>query len=551
MDEQRIRLQTFAFDQSHELRPPSERVFYTVIFAGVFSLFIITYPYRDISIPTVVLATIGLLGLTGLMAASWLRPQYYWASIAFAMYIPFSGEYAGDFNRALIGFNLTNLMMVPILFQWLMQRSHLNEPLFRFHAPDLPILIFVLLSSLSVLRVGIDTGTDSFVEQFIRLKRWLSPFLVYFLFVNTARNERGVRFIVVAICTALTAIAVLTMKESYDIGPGGTWDKIRVKGVLGQANATGAFFVYYTLIFLGFFLCYWRDKRFWLLLIPFLMCGRAMTLANSRGGLMAFTLAILATLWFRSRRLFLLGALGLVLSIQFPQYLPETISGRLIYGTFRPAPYDEWTPASARTEQRTSAFVSGKAVVKQEESASGAVSITKQMDSSSQGRMAIWQAGYQLFLERPWFGHGYGTFPLRVGRYNSELWYRDPHNTYLGIAAEMGIFALVAFVLSILLILKNCLHVYHYARDEFMRALGLASVGMCMGLASANFFGSRLDTIELTAYFWIVSALVVQYDTELRAQLLSVARRGPRLVVDPWAVGEEEEEEEEELGVNS
>jgi hypothetical protein len=102
----------------------------------------------------------------------------------------------------------------------------------------------------------------------------------------------------------------------------------------------------------------------------------------------------------------------------------------------------------------------------------------------------------------------------------------------------MGIFALVAFVLSILLILKNCLHVYHYARDEFMRALGLASVGMCMGLASANFFGSRLDTIELTAYFWIVSALVVQYDTELRAQLLSVARRGPPLLVDPWAVGE-------------
>jgi hypothetical protein len=53
MDEQRIRLQTFAFDQSHELRPPSERVFYTVIFAGVFSLFIITYPYRDIFDPTV------------------------------------------------------------------------------------------------------------------------------------------------------------------------------------------------------------------------------------------------------------------------------------------------------------------------------------------------------------------------------------------------------------------------------------------------------------------------------------------------------------------
>ncbi len=547
MDEQRIRLQTFAFDKSHELRPPSERVFYSVIFGGIFAIFIITYPYRDISIPTLVLATIGLVGMAGLMAASWLRPQYYWASIAFSMYIPFSGEYAGDFNRLLMGMNLTNLMMVPILFQWLMQRSQLNEPLLRFHAPDLPVLIFVILSSMSVLRVGIDTGTDSFLEQFIRLKRWISPFLVYFLFVNMARNERGVRFIVVAICTSLTAIAVLTMKESYDIGPAGTWDKIRVKGVLGQANATGAFFVYYSLIFLGFFLCYWRDKRSWLLLIPFLMCGRAMTLANSRGGLMAFTLAILGTLWFRSKRLFLLGMVGLVLAILFPQYLPETISGRLIYGTFRPASIDEWTPASARSTQRVSTFDAG-ARIEEEQTPGKLEGVTKQMDSSSQGRMAIWKAGYQLFQERPWFGHGYGTFPKLVGKYNSELWNRDPHNSYLGIAAEMGVFALVAFVLALLLILKNCLHVYHYARDEFMRSLGLASVGMCMGLMSANFFGSRLDTIELTAYFWIISALVVQYDTDLRAQLLAIARRGPRLVVDPWAVGEEEEEEEEEMG---
>jgi len=247
--------------------------------------------------------------------------------------------------------------------------------------------------------------------------------------------------------------------------------------------------------------------------------------------------------------LFLLGMVGLALAIAFPQYLPETISGRLIYGTFRPASRDEWTPISVREEQKATTFVEG-ARVEKEQNSNKLQDVTKQMDSSSQGRMAIWQAGYQLFLESPWFGHGYGTFPKLVGKYNSELWNRDPHNSYLGIAAEMGVFALVAFVLSVLLILKSCLHVYRYARDEFMRSLGLASVGMCMGLISANFFGSRLDTVELTAYFWIISALVVQYDTELRAQLLAIARRGPRLVVDPWAVGEEEEEEEEELGEN-
>jgi len=384
-----------------------------------------------------------------------------------------------------------------------------------------PVIIFCVLSSMSVFRVGIESGGTEFLSQSIRVKRWLTPFVIYFLFVNTARNPQGVKYLVVTLATCVTAIAILTMKESYDIGPGGTWDAIRVRGVLGQANATGAFFVYYTLIFLGFFLCHWRDKRYWLLLIPFLMCGRAMTLANSRGGLIAFTLALLLTLWFRAKSLFVLGVLLVGLGLAFPQYLPETISGRLIYGTFQPLPHSDVISPDG------------------EEFTDSEKSILHQMDASSQGRLAIWKAGFQLFLERPWFGHGYGEFPRRVGKYNPNVRMRDPHNTFLGIASEMGIFALMAFVVTLLLILRACHHVYHHARDGFMRSVGLAGVGMVMGVASANFFGSRLDTTELMAYFWILSAIILQYDRDLRAERRENGELTNRLVLDPWREQEE------------
>ncbi|MFW5870300.1 MAG: O-antigen ligase family protein, partial [Candidatus Sumerlaeota bacterium] len=162
-------------------------------------------------------------------------------------------------------------------------------------------------------------------------------------------------------------------------------------------------------------------------------------------------------------------------------------------------------------------------------------------------RMAIWKAGYQLLLEGPWLGHGYGSFPFKVGKYNYWVGMRDPHSTYLGVACEMGIFALIALVMIMLFILRACLHVYKRGRDQFMRAVGMAGAGMLMGVASANFFGSQFDTTELTAYFWILSAIIVQYSSEIRAQDAAVARPADRLLVDPWREEEEAEEEVERV----
>lgn len=516
----------FQGDSSEVTRPEGlqDKHIYAFIVGGVGIFFFMTYPYRDISVPSEVLGLFGLMVLLSLIVSSWLRPQYYLASIAFCIYAPFSAEYPGDFGRDILGMNFTNILVVPLLLQWLMQRTLLGERWFHFHAPDMPLLLFMLLSGLSLFRGAIAYGDVYFQGTAIELYRWLLPMALYFIFANMARNERGVKHIVVTICIAIVAIAILAMKESYDIGPGGTWDRQRIKGVLKQPNATGAFFVYYTLIFLGFFLCNWRSRRAWWLVIPFLICGRAMTLANSRGGLIAFALAILGIFFVRSKILFLFGLGAVVYFSYFPQYLPETISGRLMT-TVRaePEPGEYENPVDVQH-----------------------VPIVRRLDRSAQGRVRIWAAGIKLVKQRPWIGHGYREFPRRIGAIDPNVAGRDPHNTYLGIAAEMGLVAMVAFILTLLLILKSCLHVYHHAPDMFMQSVGLAGVGMCMGVLSANFFGSRMETMELTAYFWILSAVIVQYSRELRLRQRLQEGYYESILVDPWEEEAEEEEEEEE-----
>lgn len=495
------------------LQPPGDRLFYTTIFIGVFAFFAMSYPYREINIPSILLAMVGLLVIVALTVSSWMRPQYYWACIAFAIYIPFSGKYPGDFGGRLLGINFTNVLLVPVIVQLLMQRNSMDQPWMRLHRPDIPLLCFILLSSISLFRGGIEQGGGYASNVAVDLKRWLFPFLIYFVFVNLGRNEKAVKYLIAAIGMCLTAIGILAMKESFDIGPRGSWDDMRIQGVLGQPNSTGTFFVYYTLIFFGFFICNWQKKRYWLLLIPFLICGRALTLANSRGGLIAFTIATLTTLLFRSKRLFIAGLTVVILGSIFNQYLPETISGRL-FTTIRAEP------------------VNGEGVTEDQ-------GITDRLDKSAYGRLAIWNAGIQMVRDRPWFGWGYKEFERKVGIYDISVAGLDPHNTYLGIAAEMGLIALFFFVFSLIMILWSCLRVYRRSPDPYMRSLGLSGAGMIMGVLCANFFGSRLDTTELTAYVWIISAMIVQYDRELTEKSLATQKAPQKLLVNPWIQDEE------------
>jgi len=66
-------------------------------------------------------------------------------------------------------------------------------------------------------------------------------------------------------------------------------------------------------------------------------------------------------------------------------------------------------------------------------------------------RLAMAEAALRMFIDRPWTGVGPGGFAGAVDRYGAavpELWEvrATPHNAYLQMAAESGIFGLAAFV---------------------------------------------------------------------------------------------------------
>lgn len=77
-------------------------------------------------------------------------------------------------------------------------------------------------------------------------------------------------------------------------------------------------------------------------------------------------------------------------------------------------------------------------------------------DGSNKGRIELWQQTIQIIKERP-LGVGLGNYSLEI---KPTADYRDPiyaHSLYLDIAAELGIFALLAWLAFSFSILQNFL----------------------------------------------------------------------------------------------
>jgi putative inorganic carbon (HCO3(-)) transporter len=270
-------------------------------------------------------------------------------------------------------------------------------------------------------------------------------------------------------------VALMAIKDYIDIGEVSRLEKARVGSIAEQPNMLAAFFVYYMFLFAGFMLVYWNNFRYWFLFFPFLACFRGIQVTFSRGGYVAFIAAALVIAFFRSKILFAFIAFILIFALLNPQFLPKGIHYRM-----------------ASTFKDKQVF---------------AQSVEEIVDKSSQRRIEACKGGIKMVKEHLLFGVGYGLFPYLIPRY-APVRHMDAHNTYILIAAEMGIPALLAFLLVLFIILKNTRKLYIKTNDKFLKALALGFLGSIGGVFVANIFGGRLDTQEVSSYFWILAALI-------------------------------------------
>ncbi len=143
-------------------------------------------------------------------------------------------------------------------------------------------------------------------------------------------------------------------------------------------------------------------------------------------------------------------------------------------------------------------------------------------DVEQAGRLTFWQISLGMVGERPWQGHGYGSFEPAFAQHRDErfdLRVDLAHDTYIEHLVELGIPATLALYLGPVLLFGYCL------RGLFVRqrnqVFGLAAVGATVLVALHSLVDFSLQMPAVAVTFAALLAIGV-------AQAVPSPKRAPR-----------------------
>jgi len=353
--------------------------------------------YKDISIPMLTYLLIGLVGIPSIIYGVIYEPEV--LLIVAATYIPFNLLLPADFGGVQKALNGTNIVLVALILGCALGKKKLaaSGPVVKNPALYL-VIAYSLLSIIAYVRGGLFHGPMYMIGLAFPLKRWLTPMLFFLIFFRLATKRQIIKVIFGVLMLVIISNIFFGLLEWVDEGFGTySGHKRRLGGFNMHPNFFGAFVSYYVCIFIGPFLTGGRKVWAKFLIIPFLLGLRILLPTNSRGAWIGLPPAILAVAFIRKKILFLLVMGICLIPIIFPFLMPETIRDRL--------------GVSLSSEKSTEIYE--ETTVIPDLSASKSVSFRV--------RYMLLEAGLELMKENPWFGVGWGVFPVMIGNYNPDL----------------------------------------------------------------------------------------------------------------------------------
>lgn len=395
-----------------------------------------------------------------------------WLLAAVVLYLPLS-----KLMPAVVapGLNGVNILMLLILLAWAVALQRKQCSIIKGVPYGRVMLWYALFSIVSVFTIMQDPlGKEYFLAEGVtEFKGWLDQFILFFGFANLIKGGAMARRIIIY-CVIGSVIAeclgILEMLSKQGLS---SIEKSRVNGPPLQPNNFGAFIVYNLSPIIAFFVLNFRKWYAWLA-VPYVLISLKLLLATfSRGAYIGLALASGSAVFFRGLVFTaIMAVLGILAAVNFPQLIPDALRDRMSSTT------------------------------------SGYNSVT--LDSSANTRLILWEAGLEMTVESPVFGKGFMGFSMLKSQYTDvPVFEGDPHNMYLYLSSEMGIPALLLFLLLLYGFFRCALRVYRTADDNSSRVIGLGGLTMVAGVVAINMFGTRMVNSDVSGYFWIYFAVLI------------------------------------------
>lgn len=145
-------------------------------------------------------------------------------------------------------------------------------------------------------------------------------------------------------------------------------------------------------------------------------------------------------------------------------------------------------------------------------------------DASNLERLNRWSCAYRMFLDKPIFGWGPGTYMFKYAPY--QLSYErtiistnfgevgNAHSEYLGPLSEQGILGLLIMLTLVFTTLYYAVNVYRKSKNKNVKVLVISATVGLITYYVHGVMNNFLDTDKLSALFWAYTAIIVVLDIQ-------------------------------------
>lgn len=152
-------------------------------------------------------------------------------------------------------------------------------------------------------------------------------------------------------------------------------------------------------------------------------------------------------------------------------------------------------------------------------------------DESNVERINRWESGYRMFLEKPFFGFGPGTYMFEYSPYQRAHEMTSistthgtmgaMHSEYFGPLVESGIIGLLVIVALFLTYISTLMRVYYRPATSEIKMLALAILLAMLTYFFHGMLNNFLDQDKIAVMFWAMMGMAVALDLGNRRERLT------------------------------
>lgn len=381
---------------------------------------------------------------------------------AFILYLPFQLRI-----QRIWPFDFVNIFLGLLLLIFLFSRNKASVRV-KF---ETPLILFLLIWTGSFIHSLLYPGVP-FYDVFTEFKRLITLVLAYFVFSRCLNSKKEMGFLFNIFLLSIILVGINTLRNGVLSGIHFA-DFKRSSGPFAVdwkgADIAGGFLAIFTPVLLSVLLMTKQKILKIFSIFGVVVCFLGLFATYSRGSLLALATSSIITILVSTAMLFKKSKLFTI--IIFAGFIVFALGWKL------------WLPP---------AIINRVENTVQEEEVTG----EEVVDTSTQKRIGAWKAGIETFKTNPVFGVGF-RIPFYIMSY-------DTHNTFILIAAEMGLIGLLVFLWFLWRVLMQAKEILN---TEFID-LGVGFIGLIVAFIVVNIFYSNFFRDTVVGSFWVVLGIL-------------------------------------------